>query len=88
MKQLFNNGKVALVQEGDTYTIGKPVTVQDKDGQDKQVLQNQKYYYQPASAVKALAKRVSNDEAEELFEWLAIYMETVGQLEKVFKESK
>ena len=82
MKTLFNNGKLALVQDGDTYTIGKPV----KDEKGKIVLQNQKYYYQPASAVKALAKRVSNDEAKDLFEWLAIFQETCYEVDALFRQ--
>ena len=75
---LWSNGKIAMKCTGNDYTIGKPTV----DDNGKHVLIGHCYCYDPVIAVKTLAKKVSNEEATELFEWLGVFAEIVEDLKK------
>ena len=71
MKIIYDNGTVAMgIGEGE-YRIGKA----GKTEKGGDAILQAKYLYEPASAVKALAKAVANEEAESLWEWLDVYAE-------------
>lgn len=82
MITLFNNGKIALVADGNEYRIGKPT--EDNDG--KFVLQGQKYYYRIEEAVRKLAENVSNTETADLWAWLACFAEVCDTVKNGLKE--
>lgn len=71
MKYLFNNGKIALGVIGDEWRIGKPA----KDEKGKDTVLNPSYYYREDIAVRHLAKKVSNAEAADLWEWISMFNE-------------
>ena len=62
---------LALAADGNEYRIGKPVKQED----GKVVIQAARHYYCVEYAVKAYARLVANDEAQDLWEWLSMFNE-------------
>lgn len=79
---IFNNGSIALKSRLDEYTIGKP----RKNKEGECVLSNVKHYYSTKHAVMALARRVSDEEAKDLDEWLMLYQETIQTTLRLIEE--
>ncbi len=76
MKFLYKDDTIALALVGSEYRLGKPA----KDEQGRDTVLNPSYYYRTDIAVKHLAKKVSNETAADLWEWLTLFNEICDTL--------
>ena len=75
---LWSNGKVALMVVDECYVSGCPTT--DVGGNPS--IAGGCFSLDIGFAVEYVAKRVADDEANELFEWLAVYAEVAEDLKQ------